>query len=133
MEFGKINKEIAQRKKESKGQDKCEELVEKSKEAKKEIEQAQLDADALQTERNKQLNLIGNILGDQVPIFNDEENNEVVETWGQIPELEIDGKTLGHLHHHEIMGLLDIVEFERGQKVAGHRGYFLKGLGVLLN
>jgi seryl-tRNA synthetase len=31
------------------------------------------------------------------------------------------------------MGLLDIVEFERGQKVAGHRGYYLKGLGVLLN
>jgi seryl-tRNA synthetase len=45
----------------------------------------------------------------------------------------IDGKTLGHLHHHEIMNILDIVELERGQKIAGHRGYFLKGYGVLLN
>jgi seryl-tRNA synthetase len=26
-----------------------------------------------------------------------------------------------------------MVEFERGQRVAGHRGYFLKGVGVLLN
>ena len=26
-----------------------------------------------------------------------------------------------------------MVEFERGQKVAGHRGFFLKGVGVLLN
>jgi len=26
-----------------------------------------------------------------------------------------------------------MVEFERGQKIAGHRGYFLKGPGVLLN
>ena len=26
-----------------------------------------------------------------------------------------------------------MVEFERGQKIAGHRGYFLKGFGVLLN
>jgi seryl-tRNA synthetase len=27
----------------------------------------------------------------------------------------------------------DTVEFELGQRVAGHRGYFLKGVGVLLN
>jgi seryl-tRNA synthetase len=31
------------------------------------------------------------------------------------------------------MQCLDIVEFERGQKIAGHRGFFLKGAGVLLN
>lgn len=31
------------------------------------------------------------------------------------------------------MECLDIVDFKRGQKVAGHRGYFLKGDGVLLN
>lgn len=68
-----------------------------------------------------------------VPISKDEANNAVVSTWGEIPELKVDGKTLGHLHHHEIMQCLDMVEFERGQKIAGHRGYFLKGAGVLLN
>lgn len=31
------------------------------------------------------------------------------------------------------MNLLDILEMERGQKVAGHRGYYLRGYGVLLN
>ena len=31
------------------------------------------------------------------------------------------------------MQCLDIIELERGSRVAGHRGYFLKGLGVLLN
>ena len=31
------------------------------------------------------------------------------------------------------MECLDICEFERGQKVAGHRGFYLKGAGVLLN
>lgn len=45
----------------------------------------------------------------------------------------VDGKTLGHLHHHEIMQVLDVVELDRGQNIAGHRGYFLKGAGVLLN
>ena len=68
-----------------------------------------------------------------VPISKDEANNAVVSQWGEIPDLQIDGRTLGHLHHHEIMALADMVEFERGQKVAGHRGYFLKGHGVLLN
>lgn len=28
---------------------------------------------------------------------------------------------------------MDMFELERGQKVAGHRGYYLKGLGVMLN
>jgi seryl-tRNA synthetase len=79
------------------------------------------------------LNLIGNIVDKNVPIFDDEKFNEVKTKWGEIPKLEVDGKTLGKLHHHEIMSLLDMVEFERGQKVAGHRGYFLKGVGVLLN
>jgi seryl-tRNA synthetase len=49
-----------------------------------------------------------------VPIFEKEEHNQVVSTWGDIPELKVDGKTLGHLHHHEIMQILDMVEFERG-------------------
>lgn len=53
--------------------------------------------------------------------------------WGEVPELEVDGKTLGKLHHHEIMNLIDMVDLERGQKVAGHRGYYLKGVGVLFN
>lgn len=83
--------------------------------------------------RDGKLGLIGNILGEGVPKFQDEDDNVVHKTWGQVPDLEIDGKTLGKLHHHEIMNLIDMVEFERGQKVAGHRGYYLKGVGVLLN
>jgi seryl-tRNA synthetase len=31
------------------------------------------------------------------------------------------------------MQCLDIVDLDRGSKIAGHRGFFLKGLGVLLN
>ena len=34
--------------------------------------------------------------------------------------------------HVELMTVLDIADFERGAKVAGFRGYFLKGDGVLL-
>lgn len=55
----------------------------------------------------------------------------VVRTWGE-PRKDIiaDGSALGKLHHHEIMACLGILEMERGSRVAGHRGYYLKGLGV---
>lgn len=58
--------------------------------------------------------------------------NPIVSTWGEIEEQKIDG-TPGNMHHHEIMKALDAFDAERGSKIAGHRGYFLKGVGVLLN
>ena len=133
MEFNTLNKEIGDRKKASKGQDACEDLVEKSKTLKAEIEQQKAEAEQIDAQRNAKLNLIGNIVSPSVPVFKDEDNNEVVRKWGEPRQIEIDGKTLGKLHHHEIMNLLDILEMERGQKIAGHRGYYLKGKGVLLN
>ena len=35
--------------------------------------------------------------------------------------------------HHELLWKIDGYEPERGVRVAGHRGYFLKGAAVLLN
>jgi len=64
MEFGKINKEIADKKKASKGQDKCEDLVEKSKEAKKKIEEQKVLVDEIDKKRTDKLNLIGNVISD---------------------------------------------------------------------
>lgn len=87
----------------------------------------------IQTELNKKVGSIGNIVYHDVPVAKDEKKNELVSQWGEISQLEVDGKSLGHLYHHEVMQCLDIVEFERGQKLSGHRGYFLRGAGVLLN
>lgn len=82
------------------------------------------------------LKSIGNIVGPKVIASKTEDDNEIVRTWGEVnKELTVtEGEwKLGHLHHHEIMECIDMVELERGQKVAGHRGYYLKGPGVLLN
>jgi len=100
---------------------------------KERVEETEKRKDELTVLRNKKLNLVGNLVYSDVPISKNEDDNAVVSTWGTVPELTVDGKTLGHLHHHEIMECLDMVEFERGQRIAGHRGYFLKGHGVLLN
>ena len=37
------------------------------------------------------------------------------------------------LHHHELLHMIDGYNSSSGQIVAGHRGYFLKGVGVMLN
>jgi len=47
MEFNAVNKEIGDRKKSSKGQDKCEDLMEKTKEIKVQIEEQKKEADEL--------------------------------------------------------------------------------------
>jgi len=100
MEFGQTNKSIAARKKESKGKDKCEELVEVSKKQKIDIENQNKEAEDLDKKRNAKLHLIGNVLHKDVPIFKEEENNPIIASWGEKPDLEVDGKTLGHLYHH---------------------------------
>ena len=76
---------------------------------------------------------IGNIVHESVPVSMNEDENGLVKKWGE-PDLKrvIDG-SLGNLHHHQVLRLLDGFDAERGAKVAGHRGYFLKGAGVLLN
>jgi seryl-tRNA synthetase len=88
---------------------------------------------ATEKELEKQLNKIGNIVSPNVPVSKTEDDNRVVRKWGEPSDLKINGEELGKLHHHEVMQCLDLLEMERGARVAGHRGYYLKGYGVLLN
>ena len=64
----------------------------------------------------------------------DEDLNKVMRTWGEVDKSKVaDGSELGKMRHHEVMQCLGIIEMERGSRIAGHRGYFLKGAGVLFN
>jgi seryl-tRNA synthetase len=128
-----ISRTVAQKKKDSKGQDKCEEEIAQSKALDGKIEELEAARDKLEKDLAKELNKIGNIISPNVPISNTEDDNKVIRTWGVPSDLVVTGEELGKLHHHEVMQCLDIIELERGSRVAGHRGYFLKGLGVLLN
>ncbi|MBI3634236.1 MAG: serine--tRNA ligase [Candidatus Yonathbacteria bacterium] len=57
----------------------------------------------------------------------DAENAEI-RTWGEIPKFDFEPKD-----QVTIMENLDMVDFARGTKVAGFRGYFLKNDATLLN
>ena len=61
------------------------------------------------------------------PIGKDENSNQEISRWGKIPEFNFKPKD-----HIKLGKNLDILDLERGTKVAGYRGYYVKGKGVLL-
>lgn len=71
--------------------------------------------------------LVPNIPDDSVPVGDSDEDNVEVRKWGEIREFNFPIKD-----HVQIAKDLDLVDFERGTKVAGFRGYFLKREAMLL-
>lgn len=70
---------------------------------------------------------IPNIPDMSVPEGDSDAENVEVRTWGTIPQFSFTPKD-----HIELLTQSGMADFERGTKVAGFRGYFLKGDGVLL-
>lgn len=77
--------------------------------------------------RDSLIGKLGNILHEFVPISEDEKDNKIVTTYNSLTECH------GSLKHYELCDKLDILDAKKGSAIAGHRGYFLKGLGVKLN
>lgn len=68
-----------------------------------------------------------NIPNDSVPVGKDEDDNVEVRRWSTPRNFAFDPKP-----HWEIAENLDILDFERGAKVAGSRFVYYKGLGARL-
>jgi len=63
-----------------------------------------------------------------VPEGETDADNKEIKRWGEIREFDFEPK-----NHIELMQNLDMVDFERGSKIHGFRGYFLKNDGALLS
>lgn len=73
------------------------------------------------------LSFIPNVPLPEVPIGTDATGNVETKKWGKIPEFDF--KPLTHLE----LGLsLDLIDVERGSKISGFRGYFLKNQAAQL-
>jgi seryl-tRNA synthetase len=70
---------------------------------------------------------VPNLPDPSVPVGVDESENVVVRQEGERPALDFEP-----LAHWDLGPMLDIIDFERGIKVAGARFYVLKGLGARL-
>ncbi|KAI9746436.1 MAG: Cytosolic seryl-tRNA synthetase [Claussenomyces sp. TS43310] len=85
----------------------------------------------------KKISTIGNIVHESVPTNDNEggflraqDYNALQRTWA--PEgCRVEKRDV--LSHHEVLLRLDGYDPERGVKVVGHRGYFLRNWGVFLN
>lgn len=103
---------------------------------------------AKETAMKKKAITIGNIVHKSVPVSMDEDNNELIKTWapeGSVTasqkagedvvekkiDITVEKKTC--LSHHEVLTRIDGYDPERGVKVVGHRGYFLRQYGVFFN
>jgi seryl-tRNA synthetase len=70
---------------------------------------------------------VPNIPDMSVPDGDSDVDNVEIKTWGTLPTFDFTPK-----NHIDLMLALDMVDFERGTKVAGFRGYFLKNDGARL-
>jgi seryl-tRNA synthetase len=70
---------------------------------------------------------IPNVPDMSVPDGEGDADNLEVKKWGEPTKFSFTQK-----NHVDLMTALDMADFERGAKVAGFRGYFLKNDGVLL-
>lgn len=88
-----------------------------------------LDAELQQVEAEfkELMYTIPSIPAPEAPIGKDEKDNVEIKRWGEIPKFKFEPKD-----HITLGQELDIVDFERGAKLAGSRCYFLKNAGVLL-
>ncbi len=71
---------------------------------------------------------VPNIPDMTVPEGDDDADNVEVRVWGDIPKFSFEPRS-----HVDLMTTHKMADFERGTKVAGFRGYFLRGMGARLN
>ncbi|NTU72642.1 serine--tRNA ligase [Candidatus Roizmanbacteria bacterium] len=104
------------------------ENVERGKKLKDELKEIEDKLLITETELNKLLSFVPNVPLNEVPVGKDDTNNVEIRKNGDVPQFSFTPKS-----HIELATALDIVDLERGVKVSGYRGYFLKNEGALLN
>lgn len=71
---------------------------------------------------------VPNIPDMSVPDGDSDADNKEIKKWGEIPTFDFEPRS-----HIELMQNLDMVDLDRGIKIAGFRGYVLKNDGVMLS
>ena len=120
----KVSQQIAQLKKEK--QDATETIAEMRK-LSQEIKERNAEANNLKAEIDAILLTIPNMPETSTPVGTGEADNIKIKTWGELPSFDFELKP-----HWEIAETLDIVDFQRGAKVAGSNFVVFKGLGARL-
>lgn len=104
------------------------EIIQEGKKIKQEIQKLEKGLNEIENQLNLLLSFVPNVPLDEVPIGKGASANKVIKSWGRIPQFDFSPKS-----HIELGLSLDIIDFERGTKVSGFRGYFLKNAAAILH
>lgn len=105
-----------------------EESKTRGKEIKEKLKSIEADISVTEAELDRLVAYVPNVPLDEVPIGKDETANVEVRKIGTPPVFDFTPQ------NHIDLGLkLDILDLERGTKVSGFRGYFLKNQGAMLH
>lgn len=105
-----------------------EKTIKRGKEFKEKLGKLEPQLRETEEEYHKLLLQIPNVPAEEVPVGKDAKDNLVVRKWGELPKFDFPIKD-----HIQLGKDLDLIDFDRGVKVAGFRGYFLKNEAVTLH
>ena len=120
----KLSKIVGQLKSQGKGAD---DVMKEVQSISAEIKSFSNSLDELNLKFNDMHLSIPNILDSSVPEGKDDTDNIIIREWGKKPEFDFEPKT-----HYDIGTNLNILDFERGVKLAGARFYVYRGLAASL-
>ncbi|KAL0746651.1 hypothetical protein Bca101_028653 [Brassica carinata] len=126
-EFNKLNKQVAKLK--ISGGD-ASEVIQQAEKNKQDAADKEKEVGDAYAKLKEKLVKVGNLVPDSVPVSNDEADNPVIKDCGEKPVFAPGQKVLNHV---DLVEKTFIANNKRGAKIAGGRGYFLRGDGVLLN
>lgn len=111
-----------------KDEQKRNELIARMQEKKEEGKTLEQELSQLEAQFAEQMLQVPNVYSEDTPVGPDESANREIDRWGEPPEFDFEPKT--HIELGEALGVLDL---ERGAKVSGFRGYFLKNELAILH
>ncbi len=103
-------------------------LIESVRELKQTVQDKEKKLKPIVKEWQRLMLQVPNVPDMSVPDGNSDKDNQPIKQWGDKPKFDFKPKD-----HMEIMTALKMVDFERGSKVHGFRGYYLTGAGVSLS
>jgi seryl-tRNA synthetase len=103
-------------------------LIEEMRLVKDDLKAKEEELRSIMSEWQLMMLSVPNIPDISVPEGENDADNQEVKEWGEKPKFDFEAKD-----HIDLMTTLKMVDFDRGTKVHGFRGYFLMGDGARLS
>ena len=127
---GQLDELKSQRKKAAQntgGGQPSQEQIEKGKELKQKIQELEEEYKKIEQERETLMAQVPTVPSEDTPIGEDDDENVEVERHGEPTSFDFEPKD-----HIQLGKDLDLLDLDRGVKVAGYRGYYLKNEAAIL-